>query len=173
MIVMIVMGHIVGPFGIYGWVRVLPYTEYVDGLLEYSSWWFSKEGNEWQKVQVITGRINGNTLNVKLEGYTDRTQTLRLKGMQVAIPRNQLPSLPENGNLGYYWSDLIGTEVVNLKNEHLGNVVGLLETGANDVLRIQCIGKKKKEILIPFIEQVIIKVDLKLSRIIVDWGVDY
>jgi len=34
-------------------------------------------------------------------------------------------------------------------------------------------GKERKEILIPFIEQVVIKVDLKLSRIIVDWDIDY
>ena len=36
---MIVMGHILGPFGTRGWVKVCPYTEYIDGLLQYSSWW--------------------------------------------------------------------------------------------------------------------------------------
>ena len=170
---MTVMGHITGPFGISGWVKVYPYTEYTDGLLEYSSWCLSKENGEWQEVQVVTARINGNTLNAKLKGYTDRTQALRLKGMQIAIPRSQLPVLPEDGDLGYYWSDLIGAKVVNLTGEKLGKVAGLLETGANDVLRIQHAGKEEREILIPFIEQVIIKVDLKLSRIIVDWGIDY
>lgn len=170
---MVVMGHIMGPFGISGWVKIYPYTEYTDGLLEYSSWWLSKENGEWQEVQVVTIHINGNTLNAKLKEYTDRTQALRLKGMQIAVPRSQLPVLPEDGDLGYYWSDLIGAEVVNLKDEKLGKVAGLLETGANDVLRIQHAGKEEKEILIPFIEQVIIKVDLKLSRIIVDWGTDY
>jgi len=170
---MVVMGHIMGPFGISGWVKVYPYTEYIDGLLEYSSWWLSKENDEWQEVQVVTGHINGNALNAKLKKYTDRTQALRLKGMQIAIPRSQLPTLPEDGDCGYYWSDLIGAEVVNLKDEKLGKVVGLFETGANDVLRTQYMGKERKEILIPFIEQVVIKVDLKLSRIIVDWDIDY
>lgn len=170
---MVVMGHIMGPFGISGWIKVYPYTEHINGLLEYSSWWLSKENDEWQEVRVITGHINGNTLNVELREYTNRTQASRLKGMQIAIPRSQLPTLPADGNCGYYWSDLINTEIVNLKNEKLGKVVGLLETGANDVLRIQCMGKEKEEILIPFIGQVVIKVDLKLSRIIVDWGIDY
>ena len=27
------MGHIVGPFGVSGWIRIFPYTENVDGLL--------------------------------------------------------------------------------------------------------------------------------------------
>lgn len=170
---MVVMGHIIGSFGVYGWIKVCPYTEYIDGLMEYSSWWLSKKNDEWQEVQVITGYSNGSTLNAKLKEYTDRTQALKLKGMQIAIPRNQLPALPEEGESGYYWSDLIDARVINLKNEELGKVVGLFETGANDVLRVQSMGKEKREILIPFIEQAIIKVDLKLSRIIVDWSVDY
>ncbi len=167
------MGHIIGSFGIYGWIKVCPYTEYIDGLMEYPSWWLSKKDDEWQEVQVITGYSNGSILNAKLKEYIDRTQALKLKGMQIALPRNQLPALPEEGGCGYYWSDLIGTDVINLKNEELGKVVGLFETGANDVLRVQSAGKEKKEILIPFIEQAIIKVDLKLSRILVDWGIDY
>ena len=167
------MGHIAGPFGIYGWVKVNPYTEYIDGLLEYSSWWLRKENDEWLEVQVDTGQISGNNLNAKLKECTDRTQALQLKGMQIAIPRSQLPDLPEDGDSGYYWSDLVGTVVVNLEGEELGKVVGLFETGANDVLRIQRMDQEGKERLIPFIEQIIIKVDLKLSRIIVDWGKDY
>ncbi len=167
------MGHISGPFGIYGWIKINPYTEYIDGLLEYSSWWLRKENDEWQEVQVDTGQISGNNLNAKLKECTDRTQALQLKGMQIAIPRSHLPDLPEDGDSGYYWSDLVGTEVINLKGEELGKVVGLFETGANDVLRIQRMDQEGKERLIPFTEQIIIKVDLKLSRIMVDWGIDY
>ena len=167
------MGHVIGPFGIHGWIKVCPYTEYIDGLMEYPSWWLSKENGEWQEAHVVTGHRNGNILNAKLKEYTDRTQALKLKGMQIAISRSQLPVLPEEGEAGYYWSDLIGTNVINFKNEELGKVIGFFETGANDVLRIQYIGKEKKEILIPFIEQAIIKVDLKLSQIIVDWEIDY
>jgi 16S rRNA processing protein RimM len=56
----------------------------------------------------------------------------------------------------------------------LGTVIGLLETGTNDVLRVQVNGEKNKELLIPFIEQkFIIKVELKCGRIIVDWEKDY
>jgi 16S rRNA processing protein RimM len=170
---MVIMGHITGSFGIYGWIKVFPYTEYIDGLMEYSSWWLSKGNNDWQKVQLVAGRSSGNSLVVKLKEYVDRTQALELKGMRIAIPRNELPVLPEEGECGYYWSDLIGADVVNIKNEELGKVIGLFETGANDVLRIQHEGKNPKELLIPFIAQTIMKVDLKLFRIIVDWELDY
>ncbi|MBS0424071.1 MAG: ribosome maturation factor RimM [Proteobacteria bacterium] len=171
---MVIMGHIIGPYGVRGWIKVNPYTECIDGLMRYSSWWLTTKANkDWQMVHVIAGRINGSILNAELKEYTDRTQALKLQGMQIAIPRDQLPDLSENGKDGYYWSDLIGTEVVNLKGEALGKVAGLFETGANDVLRIKHANKDKEEILIPFVEQFIIKVDLKISRITVDWGIDY
>lgn len=166
------MGHIIGPFGVHGWIKILPYTESTDGLMQYSSWWLSKENGEWQEVRVLEGHSNGSVLTAKLKEYTNRTQSQRLTGMQVAIPRSRLPPLPEEGKSGYYWSDLIGADVINLQNEKLGRIVGLFETGANDVLRIQDVNSKE-EILVPFIEQVIIKVDLKFSRVIVDWGIDY
>ena len=166
------MGHIIGPFGIHGWIKILPYTESPHGLMQYSSWWLGRENSEWQEVRVVEGYSNGSVLTAKLKEYMDRTQSQRLTGMHVAIPRSQLPALPAEGESGYYWSDLIGTDVINLKNEKLGRIVGLFGTGANDVVRIQDINSKE-EILVPFIEQVIIKVDLKLSRVIVDWDIDY
>lgn len=165
------MGHIVNSFGVYGWVKVCPYTEFIDGLLNYPVWWLSNKNNDWQEVRLISGYVSGSILHAKFKECTDRTQALKLRGMQIAIPRNQLPALTEKEDYSYYWSDLIGTHVINLNNEELGEVVGLLETGANDVLRVY--GERKKEILIPFIKQVIIKVDPKQSKIIVDWGVDY
>ena len=49
----------------------------------------------------------------------------------------------------------------------------MYETGANDVLRLHHMDQEGKEMLIPFIEGIIIKVDLELSQIIVDWDIDY
>jgi len=170
---MVIMGHIMGPFGVYGWIKINPYTELIDGLMDYSTWWLGNDNIEWQQVHVTDGHINGQALVVQLREYTDRTQATKLKGLQVAIPRSELPTLSQDGTDGYYWSDLIGVEVINLKGERLGNVVGLFETGANDVLRVQATDREQKEILIPFIEQFVIEVNLKLSRITVDWGIDY
>lgn len=170
---MVVMGHIIGPFGIHGWIKINPYTELIDGLLDYSSWWLSSPNDQWQEVQVDDARISGNTLVVKLKQITDRTQASQLKGMLIAIPRSQLPDLVEDGTEGYYWSDLIGCEVVNTTGVALGTITGLIETGANDVLRVQSASKEVTEILIPFIEQFVIEVDLRHARVVVDWELDY
>ncbi len=168
---MVTMGHIMGPFGVQGWVKVFPYTETIDGLLDYPTWWLERENKEWQETALMNGYINGNKLAVKLEQCVNRNEAMQLKGMQIAIPRDHLPHLPKNGEDGYYWSDLIGATVTNLQDVELGKVTGLLETGANDVLRVQKLHEKEK--LIPFIDPIIIKVSLKLRQITVDWGIDF
>ncbi|WP_090880142.1 ribosome maturation factor RimM [Nitrosovibrio sp. Nv6] len=170
---MAVMGRVIGPYGVSGWIKVFPYTEYIDGLLDYPTWWLGRGDGEWRKFKVNAGEVHGNILTALLEQYSDRTAAMRLKGLQVAIPRTQLPVLPKSGKDGYYWSDLIDLEVVNLQGEELGKVAGLLETGANDVLQVKSMNEDETERLIPFISQVIAKVDLKARRITVDWGVDY
>lgn len=167
------MGRVTGPFGVCGWIKVFPYTEYVDGLLDYPIWWLGSGDGEWREFKVAESEVHGNTLTALLEHYSDRTAAMRLKGLQVAIPRGQLPALSKSGKDGYYWSDLIGLDVMNCQGEELGKVTGLLETGANDVLQVQSSKDDEGERLIPFISQVIIKVDLKASRITVDWGADY
>lgn len=170
---MVVMGRVIGPFGVSGWIKVLPYTEYIDGLLDYTAWWLGKGDGDWREVKVVGCEVHGNVLTAVLDQYADRTASMRLKGLQIAVPRSQLPVLSKSGKDGYYWSDLIGLEVVNLQGEELGRVTGLLETGANDVLQVQGQKEGEGERLVPFINQVIITVDLKACRVTVDWGLDY
>jgi 16S rRNA processing protein RimM len=168
---MVVMGRVAGPYAVSGWIKVFPYTEYVDGLLDYPEWWLGSDGGEWHKFKVIEGEVHGGVLVASLERCADRDAAARLKGLKIAVPRGLLPALPESGEEGYYWSDLIGLAVINLQGEVLGTVTGLLETGANDVLQVQIPGETER--LIPFIDQVILKVDLEADRITVDWGLDY
>lgn len=171
---MVIMGHITGAFGIQGWIKVTPYTEYIDSLLDYSAWWLRRNDGEWREVKIIDGHLAGNALAVKIADCTDRTDAANFKGMQIAIPRDHLPNLPENGDEGYYWSDLIGAAVVNMQGDKLGKVTGLFETGANDVLQVQDVDyPASEERLIPYIDQVVKEVDLKSCTITVDWGTDY
>lgn len=169
---MVIMGHVTKPHGILGWVKICPYTEYIDGLVAYPVWWLGDESGAWEEVKVDSTRIqNESILLARFRGYTDRSAVTPLSGLKIAVPRDQLPELSKNGDDGYYWSDLIGAQVVNLQGKRLGKVVGLLESGANDVLRVQ--SECKHELLIPFVDQVIKEVDLDACQIIADWEIDY
>ena len=164
---MIIMGRIAAAHGIRGLVKIQPFTEYVDSLLDYKSWWIGHEHGPWREVKASRCEAHGKTLVAQLPDCPDRTAAEKLKGLLIAVPRS---SLPEQGEGEFYWSDLIGLTVVNEAGMTLGPVTNLLETGANDVLQVQ---GDNGEILIPFVATVIKRVDLENSTIRVDWAVDY
>jgi 16S rRNA processing protein RimM len=164
---MVVMGKVVGAQGILGWVKVQTFTEYLDSLLDYDTWYVGNE-QEWRPLEVLEANVHGGrVLIAKLQGIVDRTAAEKYKGLLIAVPRAELPEKEEGE---YYWSDLIGLTVENLQGEVFGTVDSLLETGANDVLVVK---GESGEKLIPFIDSVIQQVDLKNKKIRVDWQADY
>ena len=165
---MVVMGKIVGAQGILGWVKVQTFTEYLDGLLDYKSWYVSVDQQSWSEIKVLEANVHGKILIAKLQGLADRTAAEKYKGWLIAVPRSSLPPAAEDE---YYWSDLIGLKVINLADEELGTVDTLLETGANDVLSVRDVSGKA--LLIPFIASVIQRVDLAEKTVRVDWQADY
>jgi 16S rRNA processing protein RimM len=164
---MVIMGRIAAAHGLRGWVKIQPYTEYLDSLLDYKSWWIGQEHGPWRKVEVQQSELHNKTLAAQLPDCPDRTAAEKLKGLLIAVPRS---SLPQQTDDEYYWSDLIGLAVVNETGVALGKVANLLETGANQVLSVT---GENGEILIPFVASAIKQVDVKNKIIRVDWALDY
>jgi len=159
------MGRIIAPFGVKGWVKVQPNTAAIQNLLAYGTWWVGGEG-DWRERAVAEAKVQGRTVVARLTGCDDRDAAALLQGKPVAVPR---AALPQARSGEYYWADLIGLTVVNTESRELGSIVGLLQTGANDVLVVQ----GERERLIPFIATVVREVDLASGMVRVDWGTDY
>lgn len=165
---MVIMGKVAAAHGIQGWLKVQPYTAEPGNLMDYRTWWLGNEAQGWRELDVLKSTLHGGkTVVAQLMGCHDRNTAEQYKGLLVAIPRNRLPQTEEDE---YYWSDLIGLEVVNEAGERLGTVETLQETGANQVL---CVQGDEGEILIPFIAQVVKQVSLEDRVIRVDWQADY
>ena len=177
---MVVMGRIVAPYGVFGWLKIVPDTEAFDGLFDYETWWLGK-GDDWREMLVETVKIHNDVLVVKLKGIDDRDAALACKGRQIAVPRDLLPLAEENE---YYWSDLIGLRVKNKQGIDFGLIVDVFETGANDVIAIRA-DKVEQEVsaekikaipqerLLPFIDAVVLEVDLTTKTMLVDWDADF
>ena len=175
---MVVMGRIVAPYGVFGWLKVVPDTEAFDGLFDYDTWWLGK-GNDWRELLVETAKVHNDVLVVKLKGIDDRDAAMACKGKQIAVPRSQLPE-PEDD--AYYWSDLIGLRVKNKQAVDFGCIVDVFETGANDVIVVQAEAatpegeqakSKPQERLLPFVADVVLEVDLPNKTMLVDWDADF
>ena len=163
---LLVMGRIASPFGVKGWLRINAFTALPDNLLEYSPWYLKLKGG-WQAVEPLAGRPHGKGIVVQLKDCDDRDAAAALTGTDIGVYRSQLPPADTDE---YYWSDLIGLQVITGEDRLLGVVDHLFETGANDVMVV----KGEKEYLVPYItEQVVESVDLESRTIRVDWDPDY
>jgi 16S rRNA processing protein RimM len=61
--------------------------------------------------------------------------------------------------------------VLNTAGVRLGSVAGLIETGANDVLRV--VAEDGTERLMPFVDAVVLSVEKEAGSIRVAWGSDW
>ena len=164
---LVIMGRIVAPYGVFGWLKVLPDTEQIDGLLDYKTWWIGKD-NDWRELKVEEAKIHNDVVVVKLQGISERDGAFACKGKQVAVPRAELPKPGKNE---YYWSDLIGLQVKNLQAVDFGKISDVFATGANDVIVAK--NDEGRERLVPFIDAAIIEVDMVAKTVLVDWDADF
>jgi 16S rRNA processing protein RimM len=158
------MGHVSGVHGVRGWVKIYSHTRPKEAILQYQPWLL---GTERKEVRIVDGRRQGKTLVVLFPGVSDRDQARQYLNQEIAIHPHQLPKLQQGE---YYWTDLIGLEVVCVDGTPLGKVREMLETGANDVLVVQ--GERQR--LIPFVQgQYVTAVDLQNGTLTVDWDADF
>jgi 16S rRNA processing protein RimM len=162
----VVMGRILAPFGVKGWVKIQPYTATARSLADYPVWWLEIDGGGWRESAVEAVRPQGTHVVAKLAGCDDRDAAAAVKGLEVAVPRAALPAAAPGE---YYWTDLLGLQVENERAQELGVVARMMETGANAVLVVE----GDRERLIPFISDVVKSVDLESRSIVVDWDADY
>lgn len=161
------MGRVVAPYGINGWLKIVPDTEQFDGLLDYSSWWLGKD-KDWRELAVKEVKVHNDVLVVKLQGIDDRDAALACKGKQIAVPKALLPKLD---NDEYYWFDLIGLNVKNVQDVDFGKISDVFATGANDVVVAKT--EAGVERLIPYIDGTILDVNMTEKIVLVDWDADF
>jgi 16S rRNA processing protein RimM len=170
---MIVLGRIVAPFGVRGWVKVRPFGDDPASWSRMPRWWLCGEadGKDWQPHELCGVRPHGAQWIAKFDGVDDRTGAEGLEGQYVGAPREALPATAVDE---YYWADLVGLAVINEQGDDLGRVDSLIETGANQVLVVQGTeGGVAVRRLLPFVGAVVREVDPAAHRIRVCWGRDW
>ena len=163
------MGRVTAPFGVKGWFKIYTLTAQPGNLCDYPVWWLRRDG-DWREAHVVAAKVQGNTLVAQLAGIETREAAAALRGLEIGVPREQLPDAASNE---FYWADLVGLRVVNTQQHELGRVARIVQTGANDVLVVAGDDGDGREILIPFIADAIKQVDVAAGVIAVDWGRDY
>jgi 16S rRNA processing protein RimM len=161
------MGRLAGPFGVRGWIRVVPFTADVATLLDHRRWLLAGPQG-WTGHEVVEARMHGGAIIAQVTGIVTREEALARKGSDVGVPRDSLPP-PAEGEA--YWADLDGLSVVNRAGVALGTVVELRDNGAHGLLRVR--GGDGRDRLIPYVPAIVDSVDFDERRIVVDWDADW
>lgn len=154
----IAVGRINGPWGLQGHVKVTPLTSNPLRLQPGSE--LIVNGERRHVVDVASPKGYPCVL---FDGYHNRNSAETLNGTLIEIDEDELPELAPDK---YYVHQLIGLQVVTTAGDHLGSLEDVLRTGANDVYLVK--RRKAKDILIPAIADVIVRVDLEAGEMLIE-----
>jgi 16S rRNA processing protein RimM len=119
-------------------------------------------GADHSPRKISGARPFHNNVLITMEGIRNREEAAELTNLEVFVRVDELPALSEGQ---YYHHQLVGLKAVLENGEEIGTVTEIMETGANDVYVVT--DKAGKEILLPAIDSVIIRVDLSEKQMVV------
>ncbi len=159
----VIIGRILSPWGIKGWLQVHSFTDPREGIFNYGPWFV-----DGSSVEIEGHKVSGKRLVVKLPGVASPEEARSWSQKDICIARDQLPA-PQEGE--YYWHDLIGMTVINKEQVRLGQISQMLSTGAHDVMEVSLVDSDRT-VLIPFVQGTFVdRIDTKAKELIVDWPI--
>lgn len=166
----ILLGRIIGAFGVRGELKLESFTEPRAQILDYQPWVLCNGQGGEREVSGARVRETAKGLVMRLPGVDDRDAAEALRGSELYVPRSVLPPA---GDGEFYWVDLEGLRVETLDGTALGTVSHLFGTGANDVVVVRD-GADGRERMIPFVRPDYVQdIDLQAGKMVVDWDPDF
>lgn len=158
------LGEIVNTHGIRGEVRVQSITNQAEERYRPGNKLLIHLGpNEMKEVTVQSHRKHKSFDLLTFKEFDSINDVEGFKTKMLQIARENLPELSEGI---FYESDLLNLDVLTEDKEMIGTLKEVLFLPANDVWVVSRSGKK--DLLLPVIESVILKVDLEAGEIIVN-----
>ena len=157
------VGVITGAHGIKGEVKLRSFTAAPEAIAAYAPLQTKAGGI----IEIVKLRAQKDGFIAVLKGVADRNASEALKGTELFVPRQRLPE-PEDGEV--YVHDLIGAAVFLKSGARLGEVAGLKNYGASDLLDVKVEGRKDT-VLIPFTEAFVVVADAE--KVVVDLADGY
>lgn len=163
------IGCIVGTHGLRGDVKVLPTTDFIEErfkcgeqlLLEHSKL------DTLETLTVERYKVHRNLLLVKFTKFRDINEAEVFKGGILKVPIDKLVPV-RHDEWEYHFHELIGCIVVTDEGRDVGKITDILSLPANDVFVVSH-SSSSKQLLIPFIQDVVLSIDLKSKKITIKW----
>jgi 16S rRNA processing protein RimM len=149
--VYLIVGFLRRPHGLRGEIIMDLHTDFPERLRSGRKIFV---GEEHKPMTLASARTHAKGMLVKLKGVETPEEAGQFRNQWIYVKAADMPALPE-GQI--YQHELLGFKVVDESDNPLGELVEIIETGANDVYVVK--DESGKEILLPAIPSVILNVD--------------
>ncbi|WP_042356256.1 ribosome maturation factor RimM [Bacillus rubiinfantis] len=159
------VGKIVNTHGLNGEVRVISKTDFPEERYKVGNtlYLFLPKADTPVELVVKSHRTHKNFDLLTFEGYENINVVEKFRDGILKVPQSQLTELEANE---FYFHEIIGCRVILSDGEEIGKISEILTPGANDVWVVK--GESGKEILIPYIEEVVKKVDIQAKTVVIE-----
>lgn len=115
-------------------------------------------------LTISSARRHGERLLVRFTGVADRTAAEGLRGVRLLadVDPDERPDDPDE----FYDHQLAGLPAVMIDGTHVGEVTEVVHLPGHDLLALRA--PDGREILVPFVAQIVPEVDLAGGRVVLD-----
>ncbi len=139
-------GQIVSTHGVQGEVKILPWADAPEFLLDFDTFYLNGKPYE-----VVSSRVHKTCVLAKLRGVDTPEAAILLRGQTVSIDRSGV-KLPEGT---VFIADLIGCRVLDEAGEEIGKIKDVLTMPSSDVYVIE----GARSYMIPAVKEFIREID--------------
>ena len=160
------IARIVNTFGVRGQIKVISETDFPEERFKVGQKLkVLKDDKVLEDLTVSSSHLNKGTYIIGFEEYDNINYIEHFKGGWLAIDADQQQELPDNE---FYQHDILGLTIKTTDGRDLGTVKEILALGSNDVWVIKRREAKKKDVLLPYIEDVVKEVNLETGEVLVE-----
>ena len=164
----LVVGLIGSPHGIDGKIKVKSLSDFEERFTKPGKRWIQKDTEFPAELKLTSGfkQPGKETFIITFKEIKDRNQAENLKGYKILVKSDDIPNLKKEE---FHLMELVNLEVKILKNNQfqiIGKVINL-ENEKNNLLVIKLL-ENNKEVLIPFVKDIIPVVDIKNKFLIIN-----
>ena len=153
------VGAIANTHGIAGEVKIYSMTDDVMRFKKLKEVYLDT-GKEKRLLHVVSCKFVKNQPVLKFREFANINEIEPYERCGLFVTRDQAVPL---GKDEYYIADLIGLDVFTEDGEHLGKLIDVLQTGANDVYVVKL--EDGREVLLPVIRECIKEVNLEQGEV--------
>ena len=163
----LIVGLITSPQGINGKIKVKSLSDFEERFTNPGKRWIQKENETPKELELTHGfkKPGKKSFIITFKGISNRNQAEKLKGHKILVKIDAIPKLSEEE---FHLIELVNLDVNILENDQLkiiGKVINLVNE-KNNLLIIKLL-KNNKEVLIPFVKEIVPVVDIKKQFIII------